>query len=306
MEKQRTGGKMSDEELSRQLGRCQRSISIWILTAIIGAAAGTVLLFTMHSRLPALAVYVLSFGGAFVFGGGAQKKQKQLLQEQLGDFFRTELELAFGPEMHTEAMRIDLPWLRQAALADVQWEECETESFREGMYDGIHFSAANTVLKHVTEHIIGREGKTTHAEPVFTGLVLRLETQEAAPGTVRVTPRCAYDPAGFVSIVDEDFERRFRIQTDSVQAARRLLTPGFRKCLEELEAQTGLKPVGLLWQGHTLSLALETRYRFAVVPDSTDLRDLAELRRRYIGTLKTLEQLLDFLNQEKTLFSTDH
>lgn len=258
-------GKMSDEALSRQLGRCQDTVSFWILAAIVGAVVGTVLLFALGSKLPATAVYVVCFGGAFIFGGGAQKKQKLLLQEQLGDFFAAELDRAFGPALHTEAMCIDQAFLRQAELTDAQWEKCETGSFREGRYRGVRFSAANTVLYHVTKSEMGQEGVQTHEEPVFRGVVLRCET------------RCAAPAAG--------------------------LTPEFRERLQELETRTGGKLAGLQWRGNVLSLALETRYRFAVVPDSVDLRDLAEVRRQYVATLDGMKQTMTLLMKDTMLFA---
>lgn len=263
--RKKQNGKMSDEVLSKQLGRCQDTVSFWILASIVGAVVGTVLLFAMESKLPATAVYLVCFGGAFIFGGGAQKKQKQLMQEQLGDFFAAEQEQAFGPELHTEVMRIDEAFLREAELSDVQWEKCSVESFREGLYRGIRFSAANTILYHVTRSEAGQEGVKIHEEPVFQGVVLRCET------------RC-----------------------DAVDAGQ---TPEFRERIRELEALIGGKVAGLQWQGNVLSLALETRYRFAVVPDSVDLRDLAEVRRQYIATLEGMKQILTLLFKDTALFA---
>lgn len=52
------------------------------------------------------------------------------MQEQFGDFFRTEWEKAFGPDMHTPEMCVDEPFLRTFHLLDGQWEECTVENFQ--------------------------------------------------------------------------------------------------------------------------------------------------------------------------------
>lgn len=78
---------------------------------------------------------VLFFGGvccAVVFGGGAQKKLKALMHEQMGDYFRSEWEKTFGPDIHTPEMRIDEPFMKALYLLDGEWETCSVENFHEG------------------------------------------------------------------------------------------------------------------------------------------------------------------------------
>lgn len=156
-------GRMTDAELSKRLGGLQRRSAAWLLVGLAGAVSGTVCFFAVQAALlRAILVTVLFFGGvccAVVFGGGAQKKLNALMHEQLGDFFRSEWEKTFGPDIHTPEMRIDEPFMKALHLLDGEWETCSVENFREGEHGGVHFSAANVRLDRL------------EASPALTGAV---------------------------------------------------------------------------------------------------------------------------------------
>ena len=125
--------KMTDAELSKKLGHYQAMSVIWFWVGVVGAVSGAIFYFVLQNKaLKSLLVAVLFFGGIFCasfFSGGAQKKLKVLMQEQMGDFFRAEWEKAFGPDIHTQEMRIDEPFMRAHHLLDGKWEECTVENF---------------------------------------------------------------------------------------------------------------------------------------------------------------------------------
>ena len=102
---------MSDAQLSKQLGYYQKRSVIGIWVGLIGIIGGTVSYFAVDDAATrAILMAVLFFGGVcctLFLGGGAQKRIKALMQSQLGDFFHTELETAFGPEDQTCEMPID-------------------------------------------------------------------------------------------------------------------------------------------------------------------------------------------------------
>lgn len=129
-------GKMSEAELSKKLGQYQKQARIWTIIGLIGVLGGVISFFAVDDMaLKSVLTAVLFFGGvcaALFLGGSAQKKLKALMQEQMGDFFRAELENAFGPDMNTAQMRIDEKLVRSLVLLDNQWEGIETENFREG------------------------------------------------------------------------------------------------------------------------------------------------------------------------------
>ena len=182
-----TGGmeRMPDAALSRKLGHYQKMAAVWRLVGLAGAVGGVIAFFAVQgTALRAVLTAALFFGGiccAVFLGGGAQKKCRALLREQLGDFFRAELEKAFGPDLRPPALGIDEPFLKTLSLAEGAWEESKVENLRGGVYRGVRFTAANVRLRHVYRRGAPHEGYETCSEEVFRGLILRCETREGAP-----------------------------------------------------------------------------------------------------------------------------
>ena len=110
-----TGGmeRMPDAALSRKLGHYQKMAAVWRLVGLAGAVGGVIAFFAVQgTALRAVLTAALFFGGiccAVFLGGGEQKKCRALLREQLGDFFRAELEKAFGPDLRPPALGIAEP-----------------------------------------------------------------------------------------------------------------------------------------------------------------------------------------------------
>lgn len=177
--------RMPDAALSRKLGHYQRMAALWPRVGLAGAVGGVIAFFAVRdTALRAVLTAVLFFGGiccALFLGGGAQKKLRALLREQLGDFFRAELEKAFGPDLRPPALGIDEPLLKTLPLTEGAWEESEVENLRGGVYRGVRFSAANVRLRHVYRRGAPHEGFETCSDEVFRGLILRCETRGGAP-----------------------------------------------------------------------------------------------------------------------------
>ena len=273
-------GKLSDAELSKKLGHYQKMSRVWILVGLFGALSGTVSYFAVQdTALKAILTGVLFFGGvccAVFLGGSAQKKLQALIQEQFGDFFRTEWEKAFGPDMHTPEMCVDEPFLRTFA--------------------------ANVRLDHVYERGCGHEGYETCHEMVFKGLVLRCETQTPAPSPVLVNARTEDSPRG-AATGDALFDRCFCVTAEPEQDALSLLAPQFMELMNEFRQRVEGQLLGFRWEGRVLSLAVETDYGFAAVASNVDLRDLDALRRSYCTSLHAMEETLDLLLKNTALFA---
>lgn len=176
--------KLSDAELSERLGQYQRQASMWQNIGLLGIAGGLIAAIAVQEAVIKTILVAVLFGGGLCcvlfLSSGAQKKRNALLREQLGGFFCAELEKAFGPDPHTPEMRIDRSLLEALHLLDGQWEECAVENYHEGNYRGLPFSAANVRLDHVYQRGTIREGKETHRDMVFKGLVIRCETRVSA------------------------------------------------------------------------------------------------------------------------------
>lgn len=279
--------KPGDAELSRQLGRYQKQARTWLRVGLIGIAGGVISFFAVHdAALKALFVTVLFFGGiccVLFLSSGAQKKIKSLMQEQMGMFFKAELEKAFGPDLHTPEMQIDQPLMKKLCLLEGQWEECEIENFHEGDYRGIHFSAANVRLNHVYERGNVRDGLGTWRDMVFKGLILRSRTSNTAPSPISVNMRTENNPHGVVM-------------------GNEALDQSFWDMINAFEQSVEGRILGFRWEDSIFTLALETDYGFASVASDVDLRDLDAVRGSYIASLQEMGRTLDLLLKNTALF----
>ena len=298
--------RMTDAELSKKLGHYQKMSAVWYLVGVGGAVSGSISYFAVRdAALKAILAAVLIFGGiccAVFLSGGAQKKLKALMQEQLGDFFCAEWEKAFGPDLRTPEMRVDELLIKALHLLDGQWEECTVENLHEGDYRGVHFSAANVQLDHVYQKGCSHEGYETCRSMVFKGLVLRCETRAAAPSPICGSARTEDSPRG-VATDNEAFDRCFCVTAEPEQDALSLLTPQFMELLNEFVRRVEGRILGFRWEGRVLSLAVETDYGFAAVASSVDLSDLDALRRSYCASLHAMEETLDLLLKNTALFA---
>ena len=167
--------RMTDAELSKQLGSYQRTESIGMLLGILLVIAGCISMFIQ--RDPFL-VCALAFPGVALFllvAKPAQTKKKALMQQQLGGFFRTELTKAFGPEPEPATLPIDRAYLKTANLSTVAFTECTVTDFHEGEHKGRRFSAANVELRRTVEEKSGPDNDNwmTRTETLFRGIVVR-------------------------------------------------------------------------------------------------------------------------------------
>ena len=116
--------RMTDAELSKQLGSYQRTESIGMLLGILLVIAGCIMMFVYRNIA---VICILVFAGVALFllvAKPAQTKKKALMQQQLGGFFRTELTKAFGPEPEPATLPIDRAYLAATKLSAVDFTEC--------------------------------------------------------------------------------------------------------------------------------------------------------------------------------------
>lgn len=298
--------KMSEAELSKKLGQYQKQARIWTIIGLVGVLGGVISFFAVDDMaLKSILTAVLFFGGvcaALFLGGGAQKKLKALMQEQMGDFFRAELENAFGPDMNTEQMLIDEKLVRSLRLLDGQWEEIETGNFHEGEHNGAHFSAASVRLNHVYERGAPQDGLETCRDMAFKGLVINLEMTSSAHERVLGAARTENSPCG-IATGNEEFDRCFCVAAEHEQYVKSVLTPLLTVEILEFCRSIDGQLLGFCLNGSTLSMAIETDYAFACVASSVDLRDLDALRRSYVSSLQEMGRIIDLLAENSELFA---
>ena len=284
---------MTEEALSRRLGRLQRVGALAIGVAILAVLACTVaLLFFQQKLLGALLFAVAAVG--ILIGSSTQKKKKALIHNQLRDFFCAERERVFGADPQTPELSIDEAWLRASRLTGRVWERCEIRNFHEGMHRGLRFSAANVILLHVYETNSGQEGPSTHTTNMFDGIVIRCRTAVRAPARVYVRERIEPDEPDVIRTSSAAFNQQLIATCDNQSAA-----------LEELEKNFRDKLSGLIWEDDTLTLAFNTKYVFADVPDELDARDIDALRKWYTASLNGMCFVLDTLRDKAPVFQPE-
>ena len=295
--------RMTDAELSKKLGSYQRTESIGILLGILLVIAGCISMFIQHDPI---LVCALAFPGVALFllvAKPAQTKKKALMQQQLGSFFRTELTKAFGPEPEPATLPIDWAYLKAAKLSAVDFTECTVTDFHEGEHKGRRFSAANVELRRTVEEKSGPDNDNwmTRTETLFRGIVVRCK--DICSLTLDIALNDMFQERKKDDITDPAaFQRHFAAHTADGREADDQVTPQLRDLVQKLEASSRTsKLCGLILRDGDLTLALNTRYVFAGVPEWLDLRDIDGIRKWFTASLTGMGNLLDLITESPAL-----
>ena len=295
--------RMTDAELSKKLGSYQKMESIGILLGVLLVIAGCISMFIQRDPL---LVCALAFPGVALFllvAKPAQNKKKALMQQQLGGFFRAELTKAFGPEPEPATLPIDWAYMKAAKLSAIDFTECTITDFHEGEHKGLRFSAANVELRRTVEEKSGpnNDNWMTRTETLFRGIVVRCKG--------------ICDPALDIALNDmfqerkkDDittpaaFRKHFAAHTADGREADDHITPQLRELVQKLEASsTHARLCGLILRDGDLTLALNTRYVFAGVPEELDLRDIDGIRKWFTASLTGMGNFLDLITESPAL-----
>ena len=294
--------KLTDAQLSKKLGSCQKAESIGMLLGILCVVSGCILMFVKRDII---LICVLVFVGVALFllvAKPAQTKKKALLQ-QLGGYFRAELTRMFGVEPAAPALPIDRAYLKAAKLSAVDFTECTVTDFHEGECAGLRFSAANVELRRTVEEKSGPDNDNwmTRTETLFRGIVVRCK--DICDPALDIALNDMFRERKKGDITDPAaFRNHFAAHTADGREADDQVTPQLRDLVQKLEASSAsAKLCGLVLRGGDLTLALNTRYVFADVPDELDLRDIDGIRKWYTASLTGMERLLTLLRESPAL-----
>ena len=294
---------MSDAELSKKLGSYQKTESIGILLGVLLVIAGCISMFIQRN---VILVCALVFPGVALFllvAKPAQNKKKALLQQQLGGYFREELTKAFGPEPETPELPIDWAYLEAAKLSTVAFTECTVTDFHEGKYKGLQFSAANVELRRTVEEKSGPDNDNwmTRTETLFHGIVVRCK--DICAPALDIALNDMFQERKKDDITDPAaFRKYFAAHTADGREADDQVTPQLRELVKKLETTSRTsKLCGLILRDGDLTLALNTRYVFAGVPEELDLRDIDGIRKWFTASLTGMGNLLDLITESPAL-----
>lgn len=295
--------KLTDAQLSQRLGSYQKTESIGILLGVILVIAACVSMFIQRDPL---LVCALAFPGVALFllvAKPAQTKKKALLQQQLGGYFRAELTRMFGVEPAAPALPIDRAYMKATKLSAVDFTECTVTDFHEGEHKGLRFSAANVELRLTVEEKSGPDNDNwmTRTETLFRGIVVRCK--DICDPALDIALNDMFRERKKDDITDPAaFRKYFTAHTADGREADDQVTPQLRDLVQKLEASSAsAKLCGLVLRGGDLTLALNTRYVFADVPDELDLRDIDGIRKWYTASLTGMERLLTLLRESPAL-----
>lgn len=295
--------KLTDAQLSKKLGSCQKAESIGMLLGILCVVSGCILMFVKRDII---LICVFVFVGVALFllvAKPAQTKKKALLQQQLGGYFRAELTRMFGVEPAAPALPIDRAYLESAKLSAVDFTECTVTDFHEGEHKGLRFSAANVELRRTVEEKSGPDNDNwmTRTETLFRGIVVRCK--DICDPALDIALNDMFRERKKDDITDPAaFRKHFAAHTADGREADDQVTPQLRDLVQKLEASSAsAKLCGLVLRGGDLTLALNTRYVFAGVPDELDLRDIDGIRKWYTASLTGMERLLTLLRESPAL-----
>ena len=294
---------MSDAELSKKLGSYQKTESIGILLGVLLVIAGCVSMFIQRN---VILVCALVFPGVALFllvAKPAQNRKKALLQQQLGGYFHEELTRAFGPEPEAPELPIDWAYLQAAKLSTVSFTECTVEDFHEGEHKGLRFSAANVELRRTVEEKSGPDNDNwmTRTETLFHGIVVRCK--DICLPALDIALNDMFQERKKDDITDPAaFRKYFAAHTADGREADDQVTPQLRGLVQKLEASSRTsKLCGLILRDGDMTLALNTRYVFAGVPEWLDLRDIDGIRKWFTASLTGMGNLLDLITESPAL-----
>ena len=298
--------RMTDEALSKKLGSYQKQESIGILLGVILVIAGCITAFVQHNVIVLAILVFAGVGLILLIGMPAQKKKKALMQQQLGGFFRTELTRIFGPEPEAPSLPIDETYLKEIGVSALPFTECSVTEFHEGEHKGLRFSAANVELRRTVEERSGpaNDNWMTRTETLFHGIVVRC--RDICDPTLDIALNDQFQERKKDDIADPAaFRKHFAAHRADGQEADSLVTPQLRELVKKLEDFANNGKVGcLILRNGAMTLALNTRYVFAGVPEELDLRDIDGIRKWFTASLTSMERLLDLLMESPALSGT--
>lgn len=295
--------RMTDAELSKKLGSYQKAESIGILLGVLLVIAGCISMFIQRDPL---LVCALAFPGVALFllvAKPAQNKKKALMQQQLGGFFRAELTKAFGPEPKPATLPIDGAYMKAAKLSSVDFTECTITDFHEGEHKGLRFSAANVELRRTVEEKSGpnNDNWMTRTETLFRGIVVRCKGICDPALDIALSDRFQERKKDDIT-TPAAFRKHFAAHTADGREVNDRITPQLRDLVQKLEtSSTHARLCGLILRDGDLTLALNTRYVFAGVPEELDLRDIDGIRKWFTASLTGMGNFLDLITESPAL-----
>ena len=141
----------------------------------------------------------------------------------------------------------------------------------------------------------------TRTETLFRGIVVRCK--DICDPTLDIALNDTFQERKKDDITDPAaFRKHFAAHTADGREADDQVTPQLRDLVQKLETSSNsAKLCGLVLRDSELTLALNTRYVFAGVPEELDLRDIDGIRKWFTASLTGMGNLLDLITESPAL-----
>jgi len=141
----------------------------------------------------------------------------------------------------------------------------------------------------------------TRTETLFRGIVVRCK--DICDPALDITLNDMFQERKKDDITDPAvFRKYFAAHTADGREADDQVTPQLRELVKKLETTSRTsKLCGLILRDGDLTLALNTQYVFAGVPEWLDLRDIDGIRKWFTASLTGMGDLLDLITESPAL-----
>lgn len=287
--------KLSEAQALEKIARYEKNETRMIYTGVYGLIIGVPGL--LISLIIESGLLSLIFGVIFFVGGlclalkdHMRNKAEALVDVQLQDFYKEELERFFGSCQSTNEMDINKPLIDELRPVTEYWNEYSKWRFYEGNYHDTRFSVENVHLKEVINE--GENGETVNSR--FKGIVMRCKNI-CAPATDIALCRFGKDHRSDLNDPDA-FRQVFSARTADGQSADNLVTPQLRELIQKIESfNAKYTMTAMMIRNGEVILAIKGYCFGDSLSGEESLQDFDRIRSHFTDSLLPLCKLIDIL-----------
>ena len=287
--------KLSEAQALKKIARYEKNETIMNYIGIYGliiGIPGTILGLVLEAGALGLIFGLIFLTGALCIflKSTMRNKAEALVDVQLQDFYKEELERFFGSCQSTNEMDINKPLIDELRPVTEYWNEYSKWRFYEGNYHDTRFSVENVHLKEVINE--GENGETVNSR--FKGIVMRCKNI-CAPATDIALCRFGKDHRSDLNDPDA-FRQVFSARTADGQSADNLVTPQLRELIQKIESfNAKYTMTAMMIRNGEVILAIKG-YCFGDGDSGEEsLQDFDRIRSHFTDSLLPLCKLIDIL-----------
>ncbi len=287
-----------DDGLNAKITAMKRMRSTFLILAVVMGAI-LILPALMDSTIPAGLGFLLIFGIVAMVACYAlwSSKIKAFVSDNI---VRAALERVFDEVVYTPGKHIPEQYVRSAGMGLPAFERIEGDDHVIGQYKGLNIEMSDIRLI-VDEVTVDEEGNESHSDrAVFSGLWLVCDFGKKLSadmrlwdwGGLRITER------GIITD-NEEFNRRFRVESDIPVEAFYILTPHMMEYILSVREKSGGALHMCFTREGKVQIAIDSGRDAFEVGKKTDA---ALLREQFVGEIRFVTDIIDELRLVNTLY----